>query len=198
MDIRGETGAVIPDFKEVGRHLKAKAVDQDLEVGIEVFGFFGGLAKEVLECLFKNRFGKEIFVSVDGTFGRCLHSAKVIDKAKPLIERTVGKFDFEFTHRSGAKVGTQEAHAKSGADVGDEMFEAAFGVPSFGGVFAPLFEDCLEDEVVKTTADEKLVDQFEFNPVFAVIFCRIDDKRNWTKWDGIAVWVEQNGVNWLR
>lgn len=142
--------------------------------------------------------GEEVFISVDGAFGGGFDSTELIDKGKPLIERAVGKFDFQLAHGGGAEVGAQNANAKSGAHVGDEMFETAIRVLAFGGIFAPLFKDRLEDELVKTAAGEEVIDQFEFDPVFAVIFCRIDDKRSWTKWDGVAEWGRQNGDNWLR
>ena len=122
----------------------------------------------------------------------------MIDKAEPLIKGAVGKFDFQLAHGGGAKVGTQEANAKSGAHVSDEMFEAAVGILAFGGVSAALFDDRLEDQVVKTAAGEEVIDQFDFGSVVAVIFCWVDDKRNWTKWDGVAGWIRKIGDNWLR
>ena len=68
VDVRSEAGGVIPDFEEVGGDLEAEGIEEDFQVGIEVGGGFGCLAKKMLESLLENVVGEEIFISVDGAF----------------------------------------------------------------------------------------------------------------------------------
>jgi hypothetical protein len=197
VDVGGETGGVIPNFKEVGGDLEAEGVDEDFEVGIEVFGFFCGLAQEVLEGLVEDAIGEEIFVAINGAFGGGFDSTKVIDKSEPLIEWTVGESDFKVAHGGGAEVGSQEAGPKSGAHMGNEVLEAAVGILAFRGVFAALIDDGSDDEVVETTAGDEFIDEFQLDAMVAVIFCRINDKGSWTKRHSVGKWVRQNRHNLL-
>lgn len=103
-----------------------------------------------------------------------------------MIEGAVGELDFKLTHGGGAEVGAQEAGPKSGAHMGDEVFESAVRVLAFGGVFAAFFDDGPEDEFVEAAAGEEVVDEFQLDAMSAVVFCRINDERNWTKRDGVV------------